>query len=91
MDKYDIDLAELRSRIVKLGKTQKDLAKKKGCTLNTINRLLHGKIKMTIEDALFFCNELHIYNEKEKCKIFLPDSTLKWDKENDKQHKKRKE
>ncbi len=76
-----MNLPLLRAKIVEEKKTQKYLAEKKGCTLNTMNRLLHGKIKMNIDDALFFCEELNIKTDKEKCQIFLPELSLNGDEE----------
>ncbi|MEG0365795.1 MAG: helix-turn-helix transcriptional regulator [Coprobacillus sp.] len=72
-----INYALLRAKVVEAGKTQSSLALKKGCTLNTINKFLNGHVKRpTIDDALFFCKELNITDDKEKCAIFLFDSSL---------------
>ncbi|MFQ9922055.1 MAG: helix-turn-helix transcriptional regulator [Beduini sp.] len=71
-----------KAKLVEKGITQKELAKARGCTLNTINRIVNGHIKMSTEDAVFFCNILGIANDEEKCKIFLNSSSQKRDEEN---------
>ena len=70
----------LKAKMVEKGITQASLATKRGCTLNTFNRMLNGHIKMTIDDALFLCDELDIIEDSEKCKIFLPQKSQKRDR-----------
>lgn len=68
-----------KAKLVEKGITQKELAKVRGCTPNTINRMVNGHIKMSTEDAIFFCDILGISDEEEKCKIFLNNPSQKRD------------
>ncbi len=66
-----MDYNLLKAKIVERGITQVELAKRKKCSQNTMNNIVNGKVVMTLPDVLFFCEELKIDTDKEKCKIFL--------------------
>ena len=61
------------------GYTQKEFAKKMGYSKNTLNNKVNGRVKIYTDEAVKMCDILKIVSDAEKCKIFLNDSSQKWD------------
>ena len=68
----------LRGKIVENGYTQATVAKELSISRTTFYRkILDGSF--TIEQAEKICDLLHIDNPADRCEIFLPSASHKWD------------
>jgi len=67
----DINKALFKMALERAGYTQCSLAKKMGCSKNTLNNKVNGHVKVTTEEAKIMCELLHIDSVEEKCQIFL--------------------
>lgn len=64
-------LNKLNAKITEREIKKKTLADKFGITQQAMGKKLTGKTKMTVDDAMKFCDILMIYDDKEKVEIFL--------------------
>lgn len=64
-------LNKLNAKIAEKEIKKKTLADKFGISQQALGKKLSGKTKMTVNDAIKFCDILKINNDKEKVEIFL--------------------
>ena len=66
-----MNLGKLNGKIVESGISKKDIAKLFNVFVQALNKKLTGKTKISVGDAIKFCEILKIEDCKEKNDIFL--------------------
>jgi plasmid maintenance system antidote protein VapI len=67
-----MNLNKLNAKFVELGINKEDFAREAfGISLQALNKKLNGSTKITVDDAIIFCNGLQITDDRDKCEIFL--------------------
>ena len=66
-----VNLPKLNGKIVESGIKKNYIAKKFNISIQALNKKLSGKTKISVDEALKFCDILHIDDFKEKNDIFL--------------------
>jgi len=65
----------LRGKMVSAGYTQKELAGALGMSENTLSAKINGSSSFTLKEVYAICSLLNISDFREKCEIFLPESS----------------
>lgn len=65
----------LRGKMVSAGYTQKELAGALGMSENTLSAKINGASSFTLKEVYAICSLLSISDFREKCEIFLPESS----------------
>lgn len=72
-----MNLNKLNAKITESGKSKKNIAKEFDISVQALNKKLKGNTKITVDDALKFCDILPIVGCNEKCEIFLQQPSQK--------------
>ena len=67
----DMNLGKLNGKIVERGIKKSFIANSFGISIQALNKKLSGKTKITVDDAIKFCEVLSIDDCKERNEIFL--------------------
>lgn len=66
-----MNLSKLRGKIAEAGIKKTELAKAFNISIQALNKKLSGETKISIDDAIKFCDILKIENCKDRNDIFL--------------------
>ncbi len=66
-----MNLRKLNGKIAEAEIKRKELADRFGISVQAMGKKLNGTTKITVDDALLFCDVLKIHNNNDKVDIFL--------------------
>ncbi len=72
-----MNLRKLNAKFIEVGVSKKVAAKSLGISVQALGRKLSGKTRTSMDDAEKLCAILNITDYKEKCEIFLGETSQK--------------